>query len=230
VHAVKVAEQFEIPNVIVPVSPGLASALGLLVSDMAEDYVATLLMEGREADLARIGQLLGELEQNGRAELRAQGVAESKIVIQRQIDVRFKHQSHELSVPIPDGPISAGTVSAAEEGFRRLYNELYGVLPNDPCQLVNFRVRATGIVPKPELNQAAPGDGNSRSALKGTRKAYFSEAGGFADTSVYDRAGLRPGDLLTGPAIVEEPDSTTVCPPGYAIRVDEYLNLHINRG
>ena len=106
----------------------------------------------------------------------------------------------------------------------------HGVLPNDPCQFVNFRVRATGIVPKPELNRAAPGDGNSRRALKGTRKAYFAEAGGFADARVYDRARLSPGDVLTGPAIVEEPDSTTVCPPGYAVRVDEYLNLHINRG
>jgi N-methylhydantoinase A len=230
VHAVKVAEQFEIPNVVVPVSPGLASALGLLVSDMAEDYVATFLMDGREADVARIGQVFGELERNGRAALRAQAVDESNIVIQRLIDVRFKHQSHELSVAIPDGPISPATVSAAEEGFRRLYNELYGVLPNDPCQFVNFRVRATGIVSKPELNRVSPGDGNARRALKGTRKAYFAEAGGFADTSVYDRPALRPGDMLSGPAIVEEPDSTTVCPPGYAIRVDEYLNLHVNRG
>jgi N-methylhydantoinase A len=227
VHAVKVAEQFEIPNVIVPVSPGLASALGLLVSDMAEDYVATLLMEGRQADAGRIGQLLGELEQNGRAALRAQGVAEGDIVIQRMIDVRFKHQSHELSVPIPDGPIGPATLSAAEEGFRRLYHELYGVLPNDPCQFVNFRVRATGVVPKPQLSAAPAGDGNARRALKGTRKAYFAESGGFTETSVYDRARLRPGDEVPGPAIVEEPDSTTVCPPPYKIRVDEYLNLHI---
>ncbi len=117
VHAVKVAEQFEIPNMIVPVSPGLASALGLLVSDMAEDYVATLLMDSREADIGRIRQLLEQLEQTARAALRAQGVAESDIVIQRLIDVRFKHQSHELSVPIPDGPIDAATVSAAEEGI-----------------------------------------------------------------------------------------------------------------
>jgi N-methylhydantoinase A len=229
VHAVKVAEQFEIPNVIVPVSPGLASALGLLVSDMSEDYVATLLMDARDADVARMEQVLGNLERSGRAALRAQGVADSEIVIQRLLDVRFKHQSHELSVPIPDGPISAATVAAAEEGFRALYNELYGVLPNDPCQFVNFRVRATGIVSKPELSRAAPGDGNSRRALKGKRKAYFAEADGFTETCVYDRSRLRPGDLVTGPAIVEEPDSTSVCPPGYAVRVDEFLNLHIGR-
>jgi N-methylhydantoinase A len=230
VHAVKVAEQFEIPNVIVPMSPGLASALGLLVSDMAEDYVTTHLMDARDADLARIGQLLGELEQQGRAALHAQGVAESNIVLQRLIDVRFKHQSHELSVPIPAGPIGAAMVSAAEEGFRQLYNELYGVLPNDPCQLVNFRVRATGIVPKPELSKAPRGDGNSARALKGARQAYFAETNGFVEVSVYDRASLRPADSVAGPAIVEEPDSTTICPPGYCLSVDDYLNMHINKG
>ena len=101
--------------------------------------------------------------------------------------------------------------------------------PNDPCQFVNFGVRATGIVPKPEMAKAAPGDGNARRALKGARKAYFAESGGFVEVSVYDRTRLRPGDTVAGPAIMEEPDSTTICPPGYALRVDEYLNLHINR-
>ena len=229
VHAVKVAEQFEIPNVIVPLSPGLTSALGLLVSDMAEDYVATLLMDSREADIGRIRQLLEELEQNASAALRSQGVEQSNIVIQRQIDVRFKHQSHELSVPIPAGVIDAATVSAAEEGFRKLYYELYGVLPNDPCQFVNFGVRAIGIVPKPELTQAEAGDGNSRRALKTSRKAYFAETATFVEVRVYDRSRLRPGDLIQGPAILEEPDSTTVCPPRYAVSVDGYLNLHINK-
>jgi N-methylhydantoinase A len=103
------------------------------------------------------------------------------------------------------------------------------VLPNDPCQFVNFRVRANGIVQKPELGTAQPGDGNSRRALKGSRKAYFAEVDGFVEVGVYDRSGLRPGDLAQGPAIVEEPDSTTVCPPGYRVSVDGYLNLHINR-
>jgi N-methylhydantoinase A len=229
VHAVKVAEQFDIPNVIVPLSPGLTSAFGLLVSDMAEDYVATLLMDSREADIGRIQRLLEQLEQNASAALRNQGVEESNIVIQRQIDVRFKHQSHELSVPIPAGPIDAATVTAAEEGFRKLYFELYGVLPNDPCQFVNFGVRATGIVPKPELTRAEPGDGNSRRAYKTSRKAYFAESGAFVEVGVYDRARLRPGDVIQGPAILEEPDSTTVCPPRYAVSVDGYFNLHINK-
>jgi N-methylhydantoinase A len=196
---------------------------------MAEDYVATMLMDSREADLGRIRQLLEQLERSAREALRAQGIAESEIVIQRLIDVRFKHQSHELSVTIPGGPIDTAALGAAEEAFRKLYNELYGVQPNDPCQFVNFGVRATGIVPKPQLAKAEPGDGNARRALKGARKAWFTESGGFVEVSVYDRTRLRPGDTVAGPAIMEEPDSTTICPPGYAVRVDEYLNLHINR-
>jgi N-methylhydantoinase A len=90
-------------------------------------------------------------------------------------------------------------------------------------------VRATGIVPKAELSKAQPGDGNPRRALKGSRQAYFVETGGFVEVNVYDRLRLLPGDRLSGPAIMEEPDSTTLCPPGYAMRVDEYRNLHINK-
>jgi N-methylhydantoinase A len=229
VHAVKVAEEFEIPNVIVPLSPGVASALGLLVSDVAEDYVSTLLMDGAGADVERIKRMFDELEQRGRGALRAQGVADANVIVQRFIDVRFKHQSHELPVPIPEEPIGAATVSAAEAGFRSLYNELYGVLPNDPCQFVNFRVRASGIVPKPELSRVEAGDGDARRALKGTRKAYFGEAADFVETRVYDRTRLLPADSVTGPAIIEEADSSTVCPPNYVARVDAYLNLHLTR-
>jgi N-methylhydantoinase A/oxoprolinase/acetone carboxylase beta subunit len=77
------------------------------------------------------------------------------------------------------------------------------------------------------LGQAQPGDGKWRRALKGSRKAYFAETRGFVEVSVNDRIRLRPGERVSGPAIMEEADSTTLCPPGYVVRVDDYLNLHI---
>ena len=229
VHAVKVAEQFEIPNIIVPVSPGLASAFGLLVSDMAEDYVATLLMDSRDADIARMRQLLDQLSQTAREALRAQGVAESNIAIQRLIDVRFKHQSHELRCRSPTDrsmrrrsarprkPSANYTMnSTACCPMTRASSSISGCAQPESCRSRNWPKRSRG-------------DGNARRALKGSRKAYFAESGGFVEVSVYDRTRLRPGDTVAGPAIMEEPDSTTLCPPGYAVRVDEYLNLHINR-
>ena len=100
--------------------------------------------------------------------------------------------------------------------------------PTDPCQIVNCRVRALGIVAKPDTPAVATGDGDPARALKNRRRAFFAETGGFTDTDVYDRLRLRLGDRVAGPAIFEEPDSTTVCPPGYAARVDRHLNLIID--
>ena len=125
--------------------------------------------------------------------------------------------------------MTADAIRQAEARFRQLYFDLCGMRPTDPCQIVNCRLRAVGMVTKPNLPTVPNGDGNAARALKPSRQAYFSEAGGFTDTAVYDRVRLLPGDVVVGPAIFEEPDSTTVCPPGYAALVDGHLNLIVTR-
>jgi N-methylhydantoinase A len=229
VHIVKVAEQFEIPNIIVPPSPGLMSALGLPFSDMVEDYVSTLLMDVAQVDVAQINLRLREMEESGRASLGKEGVSEHDIVIQRTIDMRFKHQSHELAVEIAGGEVTERTLKDADTAFRNQYFDLYGVRQSDACQLVNFRLHAIGKVAKPELSESPHSDGKPERALKAVRQAYFGEVQDFVDTAVYDRSRLQHGDRFFGPAIVEEPDSTTVCPPGYVIDLDRYLNLLITK-
>jgi N-methylhydantoinase A len=105
--------------------------------------------------------------------------------------------------------------------------------PADPCQIVNARIKALSRVAKPAIPEVATGDGRPERARKATRPAHFAEAhdgkGGFLDTPVYDRPRLLPGDTLAGPAILEEPDSTTIVPPGYRVRVDGHLNLLITK-
>ncbi len=224
VHIVKVAEQFEIPTMIVPPSPGLTSALGLLFSDLADDHVSTHIMPSNRADVGLINRALEAQDNTARENLRQQGLRDGDIMTQRFIDTRFRHQAQQLPVPIPDGPVTQETVGYIEESFRKLYLELFGVSPRDPCELVNFRVRATGAVAKPALAKSPAGDGRPERALKAHRQVYFAELQGFVDTLVYDRARLQNEDVIAGPAIIEEPDSTTVCPPGYAVQVDAYLN------
>ena len=226
IHVVKVAEQFDIPLVIVPPSPGVKSAFGLLVSDLAYDYVATSLMPAANADFAHLNRIMGDLEQAGRSDLGREGL-EAEIRIERALGVRFMSQMLDLAVPIADGPITAATIAQADKDFRALYFEMCGMRPADPCFLVSCQVRAVGVVPKPEIPAQPKGDGKPERALKVPRQAYFGDAHGFVDTRVYDRTALRPGDRISGPAILEEPDSTTVCPPGYAIEVDPYLNVLI---
>ena len=229
VHIVKVAEQFQIPLVIVPLSPGVKSAFGLLVSDMAYDYITTRLVNCKDADTEQISTIVGAMENEARSEMRSQAVSDSAVILQRFFDMRFVHQRHEMAVPVPGGPITQDTIVAVDQGFRRMYSEMFGVRPDDPCQIVNFRIRAVGMVPKLKLSKAPAGDGNPARALKKLRKAYFPDAGGFVETPVYHRANLTNGDKIVGPAIIEEPDSTTICPPEYSIVVDPFLSLLISR-
>jgi N-methylhydantoinase A len=227
-HAVRVAELFEIPTVVVPPSPGVKSAFGLLVSDLAYDYVATTIMPAAAADCAMLNAALARLEDLGRSELAVSGKGVA-VSIERSIDIRFASQALDIAVELGYGPVTDVSIRDAEARFREKYFALCGMRPADPCQIVNCRVRAVGTVSKPNLPAKPDGDGNAARALKNRRPAFFAEADGFTDTPVYDRLGLLPGDRVAGPAIFEEPDSTTVCPPGYAARVDGHLNLIVTR-
>jgi len=227
-HIVKVAEQFQIPTVIVPSTPGLTSAVGLLVSDMTNDYVRTKLMETDTADVADVNAIFRDLESQGMKNMvEEEGIPRDKVTLQRQLDVRFRFQSHELSVPVRSGTLAGKDVAAAGTAFQDLYHELYGIRQNTPTQLVNFRVRAVGIVPKVELPKVPFTGGDPHQALKGARQVYFKESGGFTTTNVYDRPRLRAGDVFSGPAVVEQTDSTVIVPPGYHASIDAYLNLVI---
>ena len=228
-HVVKVAEQFNIPTVIVPLSPGVKSAFGLLVSDLAYDYVATTIMPAAAADCAALDQAFARLEENGRADLAVEGEAGVGADLQRSIDLRFANQALDIAIRVPNAPTTAETIAQAELRFRSLYFDLCGMRPTDPLQIVNCRLRAVGVVAKPNLPYIGNGDGDPSRALKTSRRAYFTESGGFTDTAVFDRVRLKPGDVIAGPAIMEEPDSTTICPPGYRAQIDAHLNLIITR-
>ena len=229
IHIVKVAEQFNIPTVIVPPSPGVASAFGLLMSDLAHDNVTTHIVQCKDAKAENLRRIFHHLEQAGREELLAEGLSEKDLVIQRSLDTRFVHQRHEINIPLPPGTITDETPAAIERAFRDLYFELFKVRPADPVEFVNLGVRMIGMASKPQIIRSPKGDAEPAHALKGTRKAYFAEASGFVDTQVYDRTALKHGDMIEGPAILEEPDSTTICPPGYSVEVDPFLNLVITR-
>ena len=115
------------------------------------------------------------------------------------------------------------------ERFHREHDRAYGyAAPSEPVELVNLRLTALGRIPKPGLREVALG-GDPAAARKGARPIYFAEAGGFVECPVYDRARLPGGALLSGPAAVEELDSTTIVHPGYQARVDRHGNLLLER-
>jgi N-methylhydantoinase A len=224
-HVIGVAQEFDIGTVIVPPSPGVRSAFGLLVADVVFEYISSRRVTVDDVDPVLLAELFEEREREALAALKRAGVSPDDTGVERLIDVRFQHQRQPLAVPLPGGPVTGATVEAAERGFRAQYRDLYGMSPADACEFVSFRVRAHGVVPKPQMAEAPRGDGDPRRAVRQTRSAFFAELGDYVATPVYSRSALQHGDRISGPAIVEEPDSTTVCLPGYVAEIDPYLNL-----
>src|SRR5262249_49160742 len=151
-------------------------------------------------------------------------VAASEVVVTYSADVRYVGQGHEVTVPFPAGTIGPASRQGIVEAFEDVYRRLYGrVAEGAPLEVVNWRVTGSGPVPSPGMRRSRAANG--RSAVKGWRPAYFAQYRDYYDTPVYDRYGLGPGDRITGPAIVEERESTAILGPGAVATVDELSNL-----
>ena len=129
--------------------------------------------------------------------------------------MRYVGQGHEVRVPLPPGPLTPVSVPALRQAFETEYLRLYGRLgPPVAVEAITWRVVSSGPRPDLRLSTAPEATGDAESARKGTRRAYVPEQGGMTDVAVYDRYRLGPGATFTGPAIVEERESTTVIGPG----------------
>ena len=226
-HAADVARVMGISTVIIPPASGAASALGFLAAPLSHDGARSLRMALTEGmDAGAVNALLDEIEAEGRRHLTDAGVDVSDITVERSADMRLVGQMHEISVPLPSGKIGADTLPAIREAFTRVYSARY-TTPFEGARIeaVNFRVRVSGPVPTLSLSGAV-GGADPAARIKGHRLAWF-DGGVSAQTPVYDRYALTAGDVIDGPAIVEEREATTVIAPGDSITVDGGLNLVI---
>ncbi len=223
VHAVSLAAELQIPEVIVPPAPGAFSALGLVASDLKRDYSRTLYADLASIDPARVGEVFAAMEQAGTEMLRAARVPPERRVLLRQADVRYRRQAYELTVPIAEGEITRVTLDDLAAAFHTRHEQTYGHANRaEHVQLVNLRLTALGRLPDLVLMHRA----DPASARQRKRDVWFSETG-FAATPVHWRDGLTPGTQIAGPAIIEAMDSTTVIPPGWQARIDDlgYIRL-----
>jgi N-methylhydantoinase A len=218
VHANAIARDAEMPTLLIPRSPGLFSATGLLTTDLKRDAAVTIMRRLDEVDDAEVESVFAELERAGREELRREGLADDRIEFVRQIDLRYVGQSYELTIPAGD---------ALLERFHAEHDRVYGfAAPAEPVELVSLRVASVGRIDKPPARTLEAG---AAPQPKEHRDVYFAETDGYADCPIYDRYALPAGARLTGPAVIEEFDSTTVVHPGFAVTVDETGNLIIER-
>ncbi|MBS1879346.1 MAG: hydantoinase/oxoprolinase family protein [Actinobacteria bacterium] len=227
-----VARQLQIPRVVVPGHPGIASAIGLLTTDMRYEFPATVWESSDGADLERIEAEFRRLAELALSQLRADGLGDEAIAIQRTADCRYVGQGYELRVNVPDGPVTpawiAQTVAAFGDAHERAYSRRFDDVA---VQIVNIRVIGVGTVAKHEIPRLEGPGSDAERALKQTVSAFFPDESSPEplehETAVYDRALLGPGASFAGPAIVEQYDSTTIVGPGQAAAVDEVGHLII---
>ena len=219
------ARSLGISRVVVPPSPGLFSSFGLLYADVEHHYSRTLRRVLTAADADEIASAWGELEEEARAQLEADGFAPDKMAFQRRANLHYQGQIFELNVPAPSGPINRESLLALAEAFGVEHERTYGhrAGPEEPVELVNMVVIGQGIpdhdrVPS-ELKLHA------RALSRARRDAYFGPELGWVDTPVVGREDVAAG--LSGPFIVEEYDATCVVPPEGNASLDDYGNIHI---
>jgi N-methylhydantoinase A len=222
-HAAFIAEELEMPRVIVPTAPGNFSAFGSLISDLRRDYVRTRLTPTRHVTLAEVEAVFAELERGARADLVAAGIAHDRITLARTLGMRYVGQSWELPVRWPAGTTS---VDGLERAFHEAHERRYGHAGDREAEIVNFRVTGIGGVPKPSLARWSAA-GTLPAARRRPRRVAFGVE--MLDVDVHQRERLPGGASVSGPAIVEEMGSTTVIPPGWTGTVGPWGELVLER-
>ncbi|MGE0724947.1 MAG: hydantoinase/oxoprolinase family protein [Alphaproteobacteria bacterium] len=223
-HAAFVAEELGMKTVVVPPIPGNFSALGLLVADVRRDFVRTRVTPTRTLPIEAIVKQIEELRAEAAADLAAAGFAPEAMRFEARLDMRYVGQAFDLAVPVPLAPASHDEIDAA---YTRVYQDRYTHAPDDPTEIVNFRLAGYGVDRKPQLTPVEGAGRSLAAATAGTRPVAFEAA--MRTTTIY-RRDLLPVDVaFDGPAIVEESGSTTVIPPGFTARLERFGCLLIER-
>ena len=205
--------------------------MGLLLTDLRAEFPLTRLMPLDSAMLVEIGDAVAQVTAEAEDWFRSEEIEADKRGLTRRVDMRYEGQNYELSVELPEGPVTEETLKALRAGFTEAHKRLYGFAVEDErIFCVTFRAEAVGQVEKATLASSTPGPEDARHAIIGARQTWYPETGCFTETTLYARERLRPGMRFDGPAIVEQMDTTTLIPPGVSAHVDATENLILELG
>jgi N-methylhydantoinase A len=205
--------------------PGVFSALGFLHSDIKNEFARTYIRTLDQTSPTEIKTLLLKLAEEARQWLQREGIPPERQHIEYEVDVRYYRQGYEFPIPVSVVDLDAIGFEQLVADFKRVHQQNYGFNIDSMIEVVNVRAIGVGMVRKLELPRFEREGSDSRHAMVDHHQIYFQ--GGFLDTAIYDRSRLRPGNVIHGPAVITQIDSTVVILPGHYGEVDEYLNILI---
>ena len=231
--AAPIAIEVGTPQVVVPLYPGIAAAMGLIAADMVYEYAATTYQRLSKLDAPALQRRFEELEQQAAKQLEDDGIEADRVVIQRIVEARYLGQGYELRVDVASGEIDAAWVERVRADFHDIHErEFTRRFEDSDIEIPNIRVRGIGLMPAFSTPELEAGGESPEAAIRHEGDAWFLVGGSLerVATRYYDRAALKAGNLLEGPAIVNQYDSTTAIPPGLGARVDRFGNIVIDVG
>jgi N-methylhydantoinase A len=228
--ACRLMDVLGLPRTLVPPNPGNVSAFGLLTVDVRNDYVQTMVCRHADLSADAVAGAYAALEGRAAAALDEEGFSRGQQRMQRTADLRYVGQAFEVRVPVGDGALDRTAIDQVATAFHAAHAQLYGYdFAEDPRQAVewvNLRVSGIGPIRRPDVVEPAPKDGGVDRSVTGTRRVHFED---WVQTPVHWRPDLAPGDVVTGPAIVEEFGSTVPVHPGFVATVDRFGNLLLTK-
>ncbi len=221
VHAYEIARKLHCKRAIFPLRAGVFSTFGLLVSPISFDLSRTNRVRVQELSYARYHSMFGSLVEKATRLVKEAGVNSDEISVSRYLDMRYEGQGYEVEMYL-DGPLPTKTeLDRLESSFGETYKQIYSLALDEPVEIINFKVTVSG--PQPDL-QFKPRKSKTDST-KEKRKVWFPRESGYVECTVHDRYALLPGAEVSGPAVLEELDSTTVLPSAARGVVDENYSL-----
>ena len=221
-----IADLLGIKKTIVPKFAASFCAWSMFNLDVGRDYLRSYVCTTKKADPSVMNKLYRDMVEEAMEEFKVLKVSREDLVIEKSVDVRYQRQSHELEIKLPEGAITNRDIDVLEKQFHGLHKELFTFgLPWVPVDIRNLRLIASVKSKKIEIRKIAEGTDNPLEAFKRKRNCFIN--GSFIETPIYDGTKLKSGNRIKGHAIIEDPTSTAVIPPGFSCSVDQYGNYII---
>jgi N-methylhydantoinase A len=226
-HGAYLAEELQMPEVIVPLNAGVFSAFGMLMSDLRRDYIRTDVMNLSTDNFTRLKNVFQEMKDEAIKAYERDLYNKKDITFEYFLDLRYNGQEHSVKLKLTN--IDNLQLELIEAGFHELHKKRYAFsLSETKIEIVNYHLVAEVIVNKPVIAKVEAKGSTIQDALIATEKVDFDESG-IHESSFFDRDKLEPGMTIEGPAIIVEQSTSTVVPPKYQFSIDEYANIIIRK-
>jgi len=225
IHACEIAHELEIPVIIIPKESSIFCAAGMLMSDLKHDFVKTYAVRFDHMDTDVFQDLFGGMEEEGNRLLASENIDPGNIQQFFSLDLRYVKQYHEVTVPVTRQEIQDVNIDSMVAKFHPEHNRLYGYSlerEETPVELINMRLTMIGRTEKPRFMEEEYNGEDPSPALKDRREVYVPGLKQYREVNVYDGFSLRYGNIVNGPAIIEQVNTTTFVTPEYQVASDRY--------